>query len=151
VKFKKVRRRRFDSLHNAVDTDTLLINATRVRVRRDGDAMCMVALVKRMPKSNLETVYGDKAYISRKIVQFIHDVGAYAAIEPMENLTVTSRGHRAYGQLIREYRSDPEEWKRSHIYGKRSLAETVLSMMQLRYGGSLSSRGHRERRRELHR
>ena len=65
VRFKKVRKRRFDGLHNAVDTDTLLFNATRVRVRRSGDAKCVVALVRRVPKSNLETVYGDKAYISR--------------------------------------------------------------------------------------
>ena len=30
VKFKKVHIRRFDGLHNAVDTDTLLINAARI-------------------------------------------------------------------------------------------------------------------------
>ncbi len=66
VKFKKVRRRCFDGLHNAVDTDTLLINAAKVRVRRGDDAMYMVALVRKVPKSNLETVYGDKAYISRE-------------------------------------------------------------------------------------
>jgi len=149
VKFKKVRRRRFDGLHNAVDTDTLLINATRVRVKRGGDARCMVALIRRVLKSNLETVYGDKAYISRKNVQFIHDAGGYAAIEPKENLTATSKGHRAYGQLIREYRPDPEEWKRSHIYGRRSLAETVFSVMKQRNGECLSSRGHKQRRREL--
>ena len=89
VKFKKVRKRRFDGLHNAVDTDTLLINASRVRVKRGGDARCMVALIRRVLKSNLETVYDDKAYISRKNVQFIHDAGGYAAIEPKENLTAT--------------------------------------------------------------
>ena len=149
VKFKRVRKRRFDGLHNAVDTDTLLINASRVRVKRGGDARCMVALIRRVPKSNLETVYGDKAYISRKNVQFIHDAGGYAAIEPKENLTATSKGHRAYGQLIREYRPDPEEWKRSHIYGRRSLAETVFSVMKQRKGECLSSRDHMQRRREL--
>jgi len=149
VKFKRVRKRRLDGLHNAVDTDTLLINAARVRVRRGGDARCTVALVRTVPKSNLKTVHGDKAYISRENVQFIHDVGAYAAIEPKENLTVSSRGHWAYGQLIREYRSGPEEWKRSHSYGRRSLAETVFSVMKQRNGECLSSRGHKQRRREL--
>jgi hypothetical protein len=38
VKFKKVWKRRFDSLHNAVDTDTLLINAAKVRAKRGGDS-----------------------------------------------------------------------------------------------------------------
>jgi len=149
VKFKRVRKRRLDGLHNAVDTDTLLIHATRVRGKPGGDPRFIVPLVRRVSKSSLETVYGDKAYTSRRNVQFIHDVDAYAAIEPKENLTVTSRGHRAYGQLIREYRSDPEEWKRSHSYGGRSLAETVFSMMTQRNGECLSSRGHMQRRREL--
>jgi len=90
----------------------------------------MVPLVRRFSKSSLETVYGDKAYISRRNVQFIHDAGGYAALEPKENLTATSKGHRAYGKLIREYRPDPEEWTRSHIYGRRSLAETVFSVMK---------------------
>ena len=149
VKFKKVHRRRFDALHNTVDTDTLLINSVRVRAKRGSDAKCKVTLVRRIPKSNLETVYGDKAYISRENVQFIHDVGAYAAIEPKENLTAISKGHRAYGQLIREYRCDPEEWKKSYSYGKRSLAETVFSMTKQRHGECLSSRGHMQWRREL--
>ena len=91
VKFEKVRKRRFDCLHNAVDTDTLSINAIRVRVKRGGDAGCMVALVRRLPKSSFETVFGEKAHISRMNVQFIHDVGAHAAIESKGNLIVSSR------------------------------------------------------------
>ncbi len=49
---------------------------------------------------------------------------------------------------MREYRADPAEWKRVHEFGKRSLVETVFSMMKLRYGESLSSRGYKERKRE---
>jgi transposase len=149
VRLKKSHRRRFHALHNAVDIDTLMIHATRVRTRPSGDSRVMVPLVCRIQKSNLATVYCDKAYISRRNVQFIYDAGGYAAIELKENLTVTSRGHRAYGQLIREYQSDLEEWKRSHSYGRRSLAEIVFSMMKQRNGVYLSSRGHMQRRREL--
>jgi len=116
-----------------------------MKVNQCGDAMCMVTLVRRIPKSNLETVYSDKAYITRENVQFIHDVGAYAAIEPKKNLTISSRGHRAYEQLIREYPSDPEEWRRSHSYGKRSLAETVFSMMKQSHGVCLRSQEAAER------
>ena len=47
---------------------------------------------------------------------------------------------------MREYRADPEEWKGVHRYGKRSPVETVFSMMKLRYGERLSSRGGMERR-----
>ena len=149
VRFKKTRRRRFHALHNAVDTDTLLIHATRVRGKPGGDPRFMVPLVRRVSKSSLETVYGDKAYISRRNVQFIADIGAYPAIEPKSNSSINSKSHWAYGRLMREYRADPEEWKRAHHYGRRSLVETVFGMMKLRYGGSLSSRGWMERRREL--
>ncbi|MFQ5906271.1 MAG: IS5 family transposase [bacterium] len=149
VRLQKSRRRRFHALHNAVDTDTLMIHATRVRTRPGGDPRFMIPLVKRIVKRDLETVYCDKAYISRRNVQFIADVGAYPAIEPKSSSNINSRGHRAYGELIREYRRNPEKWKSVYEYGRRSLAETVFSMMKLRHGESLSSRGHRERRREL--
>jgi len=149
VRFGKTRRRRFHALHNVIDTDTFLIHGSRVRVRPGGDAKCMIALVRRVVPSELETVYGDKGYISRKNVQFIVDLGAYAAIEPKKNASPWGRGYPAYGRLTREYRSGPEEWRQAHDYGKRSLVETVFSMMKGRYGGSLSSRGNRQRRREL--
>ncbi len=93
--------------------------------------------------------YVNKAYISRRNVQFIADIGAYPAIEPKSTSSINSRSHWAYGQLMREYRADPEEWKRVHRYGTRSPVETVFGMMKLRYGGGLSSRGWMERRREL--
>lgn len=149
LRFKKTLKRRFHALHNIVDTDTLMIHGSRIRVRPGGDAKHMIALVKRVPSKEFKVVYGDKAYISRRNVQFIAELGAYPAIEPKKNLGVNSRGHRAYGQLMREYQADPEEWKRTHQYGKRSLVETVFGMLKVRFGGGLSSRGGMERRREL--
>lgn len=47
------------------------------------------------------------------------------------------------------YRADPEERKRVHEYGRRSLVGTMFGMMKLRCGGSLGSVGYRERLREL--
>jgi len=43
-------------------------------------------LWKKRESSELETVYGDKIYTSRKNVQFISDLGAYTAIEMTESL-----------------------------------------------------------------
>jgi len=149
VRFKTTRRRRFHGLHNAVDTDTLMITASGVRACPGGDAQHLVALVGRTNPTDLEVVYGDKGYISRKNVQFISDVGAYPAIEPKENAVPRSRGSPAYRQLVHEYQEGAEEWKEKHRYGRRSLAETVFSMLKIRFGGSLSSRGYREQRREL--
>jgi len=109
----------------------------------------MVPLVRRVSKSSLETVYGDKAYISRRNIQFIADIGAYPAIELKSSSSINSKSHWAYGRLMREYRADPEEWKEVHRYGKSNLVETVFSMMTLKHGESFSSGGGMERRREL--
>ncbi len=149
LQFKKTLKRRFTALHAVVDTDTLMVQSVRVRARPGGDAEELVPLLRRVPHQSLETVYGDKAYISRRNVQFIDELGAYPASEPKKNLGVNSRGHRAYGQLMREYRSNAEEWKRRHTYGKRSLVETVFSMMKVRLTGSLRSRRSKEQRREV--
>ncbi len=149
MRIQKTHRRCFHALHNAVDTDSLIIHVTRVRTRPCGDSGFMVSLIRRVSKGSLETVCCDKAYISRRNVQFIADVGAYPAIEPRSSSSVYSRGHRAYGQLMRAYRADPAEWKAKHQCGRRSLAETVFCMMKLRFGESLRLRGPMERRRDL--
>ncbi len=109
----------------------------------------MVPLLRHVPSRNLENVYADRAYISRRNVQHIHDLGACPVIEPKKRLKARSRGHRGYKELLVEYRRDPEEWRRVHEYGKRSLVETVFGMLKVRSGGGLSSRRHKEQRREL--
>ncbi len=149
LRFKKTLKRRFTALHAAVDTDTLMIHAVRVKARPGGDAKELVPLLRRVPHQGLENVYGDKAYISRKNVQYIHDMGAYPAIEPKKRLRAWSRGYRGYKELIIEYRRDPEEWKKKHTYGTRSLVETVFGMMKVRFTGSLRSRRYKEQRREV--
>jgi len=111
LRFNKTRKRRFHALHNVVDTDTLIIHASRVRSVPGGDAKCMIALVRRILTSGFETLYGDKGYISRKNVQFIAELGAYAAIEPKKNARSRARGSPAYRQLVREYQHNPERWK----------------------------------------
>ena len=120
-----------------------------MEARSGGDAKELVPLLKRMPPQGLEHVYGNKAYISRKNVQFIVDLGAYPRIEPKKRLRARSRGYRGYKELIIEYRRNHEEWKRVYEYGKRSLVETMFGMMKVRFTGSLSSRRYKEQRREL--
>jgi len=149
LRFRKTLKRCFTALNAAVDTDTLMVHAVRVRARPGGDAKELISLLKQVVHRFLEDVYGDKAYISRKNVQFIHDLGAYPAIEPKKRLRAWSRGYRGYKELIREYQRDPEVWKKKHNYGKRSLVETVFGMMKVRFGGGLSSRRYKEHRREL--
>jgi transposase len=132
-----------------VDTDTLLVHAARIRARPGGDAKHLVALVRRVRSNQLRTVYGDKAYISRKNAQVVTELGAYPAIEPKENAIPRSHGSPAYRQLVQEYQEGAEEWKQRHQYGRRNLVETVFSMLKGQFGGGLSSRGYKERRREL--
>ncbi len=100
VRFKKTRRRRFTALHAVVDTDTLMVHGAKVKARPGGDARELVPLLRSVPHRRLETVYGDKVYISRENVQAIHDLGTYPGIEPRKGLRAGSRGYRGYKELI---------------------------------------------------
>ncbi|MHA1813101.1 MAG: transposase [Candidatus Thorarchaeota archaeon] len=126
-----------------------MVLAAQVRERPGGDAKQFVPLLRQVRHQSLEYVYADRAYISRKNVQYVHDPGAYPAIEPESGLGSTARGHRGYRELVREYQDDPECWRLVHKYGRRSLLDTVFSMMKLRFTGCLSSRGEEEQEREL--
>ncbi len=126
-----------------------MIHGARVRARPGGDTREPVPLLRRVPHRRLETVYGDRAYISRENVRAIHDLGAYPAIEPRRGLRARSRGYRGYKKLIREYRRNPEGRKKRHNSGRRGLVETVFGMMKVRFTGGLSSRGYKEQRREV--
>ena len=126
-----------------------MVHGAKVKARPGGDARELVPLLRSVPHRRLETVYEDKAYISRENVQAIHDLEADPGIEPRKGMRAGSRGYRGYKELIREYRRDPEGWKKRHGYGRRSLVETVFGMMKVRFTGSLSSRRQKERRREL--
>ena len=122
----------------------------------------------------LEVVYGDKAYLSKINVTYIHSLSAKAVIEPKRGLTGKAHGHRDYARLVKEYPGNPRGWREKNEYEKRSLVEsvfgavkvklggtlrsrcdnrslveTVFSMMKLRFGGGLSSRRCREQRKEL--
>ncbi len=117
LRFKRTQKRRFTALHAVVDTDTLMVLAAHVRARPGSDAGKLIPLFRRVPHSSLEYVYGERAYISRRNVQHIHDIVAYPAIEPKRRLRSWPRGYKA---LITEYRRDPERWKSRHRYRRRS-------------------------------
>jgi len=51
--------------------------------------------------------------------------------------------------LIIEYQLDPQEEMGIHKYGTGNLVETMLYMLNARFGEGLKSRGTRERKREL--
>ena len=84
VRLKKGCKRRFHAFHNAIDTDTLVSHAAGVKTKPGGNSRFRVSLVRKISKDSLTTVYYDKAYISRRNVQFIADVGAYPAKEHFE-------------------------------------------------------------------
>ena len=72
-------------------------------------------------------------------------LGGFEAPNPIECLqdepASTSITMSLPSRITKRLGADPEEWKRGHEFGRRSLVETVFGMMKLRYGGSLSSRG----------
>jgi hypothetical protein len=90
VRFKRTQKRRFHALHNAVDTNTLMISAARVMTKTGGGSKFMVPLIRRVSMRELEAVYCDRTYISRRNVQFIIDIRTYPAVEPKSSLSINS-------------------------------------------------------------
>lgn len=80
VRCQEARGRRFHGLHAAVDIDTLMVTSVRVRNRPGGDAKMLISLFEGMWADELEVVYGDKVYLSRINVTYIHNLGARAVM-----------------------------------------------------------------------
>ena len=108
MRCQEARRRRFHGIHAAVDIDTLMVIPVRVRDRPGGDAKMLISLLEGMWADKLEVVYGEKAYLSRINVSYIHSLGARAVIEPKRRLTGKAHGHRKYARLVKEYLRDPD-------------------------------------------
>ncbi|MFQ5834015.1 MAG: IS5 family transposase [Candidatus Thorarchaeota archaeon] len=140
VSCQEARRRRFHGLHAAVDIDTLMVTSVMVRDRPGGDAKMLIPLLEAMWTDALQLVFGDKAYLSRVNVTYIHSLGARTVIEPKRGLTGKARGHIEYARLVKEYLRDPDGWRKKYEYGKRSLVESVFGAVKVKFGGTLRSR-----------
>jgi hypothetical protein len=132
--------RRFINSSIAVDTDSLLIASHHSRRGPGNDCWFLFPLVRRASRRlDIRYVVGDKAYDSEVYHEFVHrEIGARSVI-PVKNHPTVNGYYRK--KLSKRF---PER-----IYHRRSLVETVFSMIKRRFGSFLQSRSLAQQNREV--
>jgi hypothetical protein len=149
VRLVERRVRRFHGLCATLDTESMMFVTTQVNDRPRGDAPQLEPLVEPVDTSALQAVIGDSAFLSRANIAYIAGRGVRPVLKPKGGHVGHAHGCRAYAELVRSYRDDPEKWARQNDYGLRSLIESGYSALKRRYGGGLRSRGDGRRSTEV--
>ncbi len=118
---------------------TQIISAVKLTTAYESDSKQMPYLLAETAKNfDVKEVSADKAYSSRNNLNLIDEMGATPFIPFKTNSTPKASGssvwHKMYGYFI--YRQD--EFKRH--YHQRSNAETVFSMVKMKFGDVVRSR-----------
>lgn len=89
----------------------------------------------------------DSAYLSRKNCNLIAKKGRAPYIKPKKNTQTKARGSQIWRSMIKLYRNDRKMFDRH--YHRRSLVESVYSVLKTVFGNHLTSRRRKTQRREL--
>jgi len=83
---------------------------------------------------------GDSAYLSRKNVQSLADLGIEPIILPKESAGTLAKGYPAWRRLILEFMELGAEGWIEKGYGMRFTSESIFSALKLKFGKVLSSK-----------
>jgi transposase len=89
----------------------------------------------------------DSAYLSRRNCNLIAKKGRVPYIKPKKNSRVKAKGSQAWRSMIKLFKEDEDAFKKR--YHRRSLVESVYSVLKTVFGNHLSSRRRKIQRREL--
>ena len=103
-------------------------------------------LLKGIEKGN-GILCADSAYLSRRNCNLIAKKGREPYIKPKTNSKMKAKGSQTWRSMIKLYREDRKMFD-SH-YHKRSLVESVYSVLKTVFGNHLTSRRRKIHRREL--
>lgn len=130
-------KQRYVKLHAIVGTLTHVITDALVD-DSGGDAPRLPELVQQTSKDfRIETVAADKAYLSKRNVVAITDVGGIPYI-PFKVGTSGEKGPSAWKKMWAAFTLKNDEFMAA--YHARSNVETVFSMMKRKFGGSLRNK-----------
>jgi transposase len=140
-KVRTKKRRTFVLSIATVDTDKLFIVSQHSR-KGMGENTWFRPLVSRAAKIvDITHVLGDKAYDCEVNHEFVHQQIGSRCVVPINK----RRGKMVHGYYRKRlHRCFPE-----HLYHRRSLVETVFSMLKRRFGSFLQSRSLAQQNREV--
>jgi transposase len=143
---KRKRRKDFLKLHFIVDCKSLLILSFKVTPPFKSDGRQVEYLLSFVEE--LGRLCADKAYLSRKTCDLIAKHGGKPYISIKKNVVrIRAQGSKAWREMLVMYRRSKKVYKKR--YHRRSLAETAISVVKMRFSHSLNSKKRRGQKNEV--
>ena len=125
--------------HASVGCKTNVFFSVEVTEKNVGDAPLFEKVVGNKPLLfDLENFVADKAYSSRKILQFLHSMKIVPYIPFKKNTTIKSKGHHIWHKMFWHFKNHNDEFMEK--YHKRSNIETSFHMLKSRFGDSVKTK-----------
>ena len=147
-------RRQWRKLHIAIDAETLQIRAVQLTTNNVSDSQVLSDLLDQIPlDEQIDSVYIDGAYDTKRCRQVIADRQAHAVIPPRKNARPwkdTKAHSQERNELLRTVkRLGRTLWKKWSGYHRRSLVETKMHCIKL-LGDKLRAKNFNNQVNEIH-
>jgi len=134
-------KRRFKKLHMTCGVKTNIITAINITPGNFADSPQFENLVKTTKEMyDIREVSADKAYISRKNLQLVSDMGGIPFIPFKKNARRNQRGVGIWKTMYDFYILNQQEFLEH--YHKRSNSETVFHMIKMKFGAHLKTKNN---------
>ncbi len=143
-------KRGYLKIHIAVDVKRKKILALKVTDEKTGDGRMLQPLVEEASKKRkIAKTIGDGAYDTKSNFRYLDARKIEPVIKVRKNASTRANGCMPRKLVAQEYLQDPDTWKRTHGYGQRWMAETVLSSYKRTFGEYASAKTMRNMANEL--
>ncbi len=135
--------------HITIGVKTNIITAIEIGNANSADIKQFMPLIERTRGLgfSIEEAYADKAYLSRKNLSFIDNIGGTPYIPFKSNSTGKPKGSKIYRKMYAMFIYNREEFERH--YHARSNVETTFFSMKQKLGDSLKSKNPIAQKNEL--
>ncbi len=135
---KEISSRRWVKCHFVTGAKTNVISSVKITTEFDNDCPELPELIKQTAENfDMETVCGDKAYLSVGNLEAINDTGAKSFIPFKSNSQANGNG-MLWKKLYHYFQLNNEDFLAN--YHKRSNAETTVFMIKSKFGDKVRSK-----------
>lgn len=126
-------------LHCVVGCQTNTIISAKVTEKNVGDAPMLEPTIRDKTKYfDLDNFVADKAYNSRKIFEYLRDLGLDVFIPYKSNAVAKARGSYYWKKMFIFFKEHEDEFNEK--YHKRSNVETTFSMLKTRFNNKVMTK-----------
>lgn len=143
IKINKISRKKDHIMvHISVGTQSNVVTNVDVCVKNGGDNKIFREHVKDVgERFNVEEWSGDSAYLARENCTAVSAIGALPYFKLKSNTITTSKGSRAWHDMVRRFRDDPDSANK--CYHRRSNVESTNSAKKRKFNKAVRSKNDR--------